>query len=135
MFFSFYDIASALINEQQTKKVSFNNVVNVILIPSRLEYTAFSDEIWWSKVDYSNFFNSAKIEIDKSVHDYGTMQQGDNGASYFKVTNTGQEPLIISKCKPSCGCTIPVCPKQPILAGETKTIEIKYHDTVNIDSC
>lgn len=64
MFFSFYDIASALINEQQTKKVSFNNVVNVILIPSRLEYTAFSDEIWWSKVDYINFFNSAKIEIN-----------------------------------------------------------------------
>ena len=67
MFFSFYDIASALINEQQTKKVSFNNVVNVILIPSRLEYTAFSDEIWWSKVDYINFFNSAKIEINDFI--------------------------------------------------------------------
>jgi len=64
MFFSFYDIAAELVNEKQIKKVSFHNVVDVVLIPSRLEYTAFFDEIWWSKTDYNDFFYSAKREIN-----------------------------------------------------------------------
>jgi beta-mannanase len=63
MFFSFYDIASNLINDKQIKKVTFSTVVNVILIPCRLEYTAFFDELWWSRIDYNDFFSSAKIEI------------------------------------------------------------------------
>jgi len=67
MFFSFYDIASALINEKHTKKVTFYHVVSVILIPSRLEYTSFFDEIWWSKIDYNDFFYSAKKEINDYI--------------------------------------------------------------------
>lgn len=66
------------------------------------------------------------LSLDKDVHDYGTIQKGADGACTFVVTNTGTEPLILSKCKGSCGCTVPKCDKNPILPGETSEISVKY---------
>lgn len=66
------------------------------------------------------------ISLDKEVHDYGTITKGGDGACTFIVTNTGTEPLIISKCKGSCGCTVPKCDKNPILPGATSDISVKY---------
>lgn len=70
--------------------------------------------------------NGPVIEIDKEVHDYGTIQQGADGTCEFIVTNTGTSPLTISRCKGSCGCTVPKCEKEPINPGETSTISVKY---------
>jgi hypothetical protein len=73
--------------------------------------------------------NGPKMSIDKEVHDYGTIEQGDNGECTFIVTNTGKSPLIISLCKGSCGCTVPTCPKEPIAPGESAEIHVKYNTT------
>lgn len=70
--------------------------------------------------------NGPMITLDKDVHDYGTISQGANGTSDFKVTNTGDAPLIITTCKGSCGCTVPECPKAPIKPGESAVITVKY---------
>ena len=48
------------------------------------------------------------------------------GKKIFKFTNTGSEPLIIEDAKGSCGCTVPVYPKEPIKPGETGEIEVEY---------
>lgn len=66
------------------------------------------------------------IKFDKMVHDYGDIKQGDNGECVFKFKNTGKEPLIITMCQGSCGCTVPQCPKDPILPGKTGEIKVKY---------
>lgn len=66
------------------------------------------------------------ITIDKEVHDYGTIPFGGNGQCEFKVTNTGTEPLILSKCKGSCGCTVPTCEPNPIMPGQSSNITVKY---------
>jgi len=66
------------------------------------------------------------ITVDKEVHDYGDVAYGGDGSCEFKVTNTGTEPLIISKCKGSCGCTVPKCDPNPILPAETSIITVKY---------
>lgn len=58
--------------------------------------------------------------------DYGEIEQGADPLRVFKFTNTGTEPLIISNAKGSCGCTVPKWPKDPILPGETATIEVRY---------
>jgi hypothetical protein len=68
----------------------------------------------------------ADIKFDKMVHDYGDIKQGDNGECVFKFKNTGKEPLIITMCQGSCGCTVPQCPKDPILPGKTGEIKVKY---------
>lgn len=68
----------------------------------------------------------AQISFEEETLDYGTIVQGSNGHREFVITNTGNEPLIISTCKGSCGCTVPKCPTEPVLPGETSTIKVKY---------
>jgi hypothetical protein len=68
----------------------------------------------------------ADIKMDKTTHDYGTIKQGDNGECTFKFTNNGKEPLVITNCVGSCGCTVPQCPKEPILPGKSGEIKVKY---------
>ena len=38
--------------------------------------------------------DGAKIDFEKEVHDYGTIENGANGQSTFKFTNTGSAPLL-----------------------------------------
>ena len=66
------------------------------------------------------------LSLNKEVHDYGTITQGGNGECEFIVTNTGDQPLIISQCQGSCGCTVPQCETAPIKPGATSIIKVKY---------
>lgn len=68
----------------------------------------------------------ADLKMDKLTHDYGNIKQGDNGECEFKFTNAGKEPLVITNCQGSCGCTVPQCPKDPILPGKSGVIKVKY---------
>jgi len=68
----------------------------------------------------------AKIEFKTDVIDYGTIEKGADGIRVFKFTNTGEAPLIITKVKSTCGCTVPSWPREPIVAGKTGEIKVKY---------
>ena len=68
----------------------------------------------------------ADIKMDKLEHDYGNVKQGGNGECEFKFVNNGKEPLVITNCQGSCGCTVPQCPKEPILPGKSGVIKVKY---------
>lgn len=67
-----------------------------------------------------------KMDFEVTTVDYGTIEQGSDPLRVFNFTNTGDEPLIISKAKGSCGCTVPKYPQDPILPGETAQIEVRY---------
>lgn len=68
----------------------------------------------------------AKIEFESETIDYGTIEKGADGVRVFKFKNTGDAPLIITKVKSSCGCTVPKKPEDPIMPGATGEIEVKY---------
>jgi hypothetical protein len=67
-----------------------------------------------------------KITFSKEVHDYGNIKYDGDPNCSFEFTNTGDEPLIISNAKGSCGCTVPEWPKEPIAPGAKATIKVKY---------
>ncbi len=67
-----------------------------------------------------------KMTFEVMEVDYGTITQGSDPLRVFKFTNVGDEPLIISKAKGSCGCTVPKYPQDPILPGEAAEIEVRY---------
>ena len=48
--------------------------------------------------------SGSKIEFTKEVHDYGKIKHGGDPYCTFEFKNTGNEPLIISNAKGSCGC-------------------------------
>lgn len=70
--------------------------------------------------------NAPYIKFEKTVHDYGTIYQNSDGTCEFIFKNTGKEPLILSRPKSSCGCTVPTWPKQPILPGKSDVIKVTY---------
>lgn len=61
------------------------------------------------------------------THDFGTVMEGPDATYEFVFTNTGKEPIIIEKAQPSCGCTVPSFPKEPIVPGAKGTINVAYH--------
>ena len=75
--------------------------------------------------------NAPEIKFETKNIDFGKVNKGDetNSTRYFKFTNVGKSPLIISQCHGSCGCTVPQCPTESILPG--KSGEIKVHYDIN----
>lgn len=70
-----------------------------------------------------------EITFKETSHDFGNIQFKGNGTYEFEFVNTGNEPLILSQPKSSCGCTVPEWPKQPILPGESNVIRVTYKNT------
>lgn len=70
--------------------------------------------------------NAAVIEFGSDVLDYGTINKGDDPLRIIKFKNTGKSPLVITNCQGSCGCTVPECPKAPIMPGESGELKVRY---------
>jgi len=66
------------------------------------------------------------MTFNKTTHDYGTIKRQSDGKALFLLTNTGKEPLILSKPRSSCGCTVPEWPQEPIMPGQSDTITLTY---------
>lgn len=74
--------------------------------------------------------NFAAMSFDKTEHDFGTINEGDQVETTFKFTNTGSSPLLISNIKGSCGCTVPNdWPREPIAPGAEGKFTVKYNST------
>lgn len=72
-------------------------------------------------------FAQAEMTFEETTIDYGTISKGEEGLRVFKFTNTGDQPLVISNVRSTCGCTVPKRPTEPILPGEEGEIEVKYN--------
>lgn len=100
--------------------------ISILLLSMLFCLSAFSQE---PVVSQPVNKNAPVMTFNKTTHDYGTIEYNGNGVCYFSFTNTGKEPLILSNAKASCGCTVPSWPKQPILPGQSDSIQVKYSTT------
>ena len=66
------------------------------------------------------------FKFETETLDYGQIDQNSNGERTFTFTNTGNAPIVISKVKGSCGCTVATKPSKAILPGETGEIGVRY---------
>ena len=71
--------------------------------------------------------NSTTLKFDKLKHDFGDVKPDSDNTTTFKVTNTGDRPLIITDVSASCGCTTPKKPDGPIAPGKSDDIEVTFH--------
>lgn len=67
------------------------------------------------------------MAFSKEVHDFGTVQEGPDATCEFTFKNNGNQPIIIEKAQPSCGCTVPSFSKEPVPPGASGTINVAYH--------
>lgn len=66
------------------------------------------------------------IAFEETEYDFGMVMEGEKVVHDYKFTNTGEEPLIISNAKGSCGCTVPDWPREPIAPGESGVIKVQF---------
>ena len=69
---------------------------------------------------------NSTIDFESKVVDYGTIENGSDGVRKFVFKNNGTDPLVIKNAKGSCGCTVPTWPREPIAAGSSAEIGVKY---------
>lgn len=70
---------------------------------------------------------TTSVALIDSVHDFGTVTEGEIVEFSFRFKNTGNKPLIVSNATASCGCTIPEKPEKPVMPGETGFIKVKFN--------
>jgi hypothetical protein len=65
--------------------------------------------------------------LTPTEHDFGDIMQGEPVRVDFRLRNDGDEPLVIDNVRPSCGCTTPDWPREPIFPDSTATIAVAYN--------
>ena len=68
-----------------------------------------------------------KVNFAAVKHDFGKIKQGDIAKHTFNFTNTGDKPLVLTRVKPSCGCTTPNWTREAIAPGESGTIDVAFN--------
>lgn len=66
------------------------------------------------------------ITFEKKTHDFGEIKEGSIATYEFVFTNTGNQPVVIDKAKPSCGCTTPFYTRKPVQPGEKGSIKASF---------
>ncbi len=69
----------------------------------------------------------SNVEWDSQDFDFGSLPQNIAAEAEFVFTNISKEPVIISKVKSSCGCTVTGYDKSPVMPGESSTITATYN--------
>ena len=71
--------------------------------------------------------NQPIVQFVKEEHNFGDITQGEVVSHNFVIKNSGKSDLIISSAKGSCGCTVPVWPKDPIKPGAEAEIKVTFN--------
>ncbi len=68
------------------------------------------------------------VHFENTNHDFGSIKE-DGGVveNNFELTNQGNEPLIISNVRATCGCTTPSWTREPILPGQKGFVKVGYN--------
>ncbi len=110
----------------------------VFIIVALVTFTSCKKENASSKIKTENIEAAAErdaeiskgvpvIEWDKTEHDFGTLDAGDKAETVFILTNIGEGDLVITSARGSCGCTVPVWPKDAVKPGKTAEIKVVFN--------
>lgn len=66
------------------------------------------------------------ITFPEDRFNYGTIKAGEKVKHTFKFKNTGNEPLVLSDARSTCGCTVPTWPREPIAPGKSGEITVEF---------
>ncbi len=78
----------------------------------------------------TNTKHGSEIVFENTRYDYGEILVGSPGRCEFKFRNNGKLPLVLTNVQASCGCTVPQWSKEPVQAGETGVIKVKYNTRI-----
>lgn len=68
-----------------------------------------------------------KIQFKELKWDFGNKKQGEVLTHTFRFENAGDEPLVISRVRTSCGCAAAILSKKELKPGEKGEIQAKFN--------
>ncbi len=66
------------------------------------------------------------IDFDPPMLDFGNVQLNDPQTRIVRVTNVGEQSVLILRATSNCGCTTPDVSDQEIAAGETFDLPVDF---------
>jgi hypothetical protein len=67
------------------------------------------------------------VKFKYEEHDFGKIKQGVPVTFDFAFTNVGTTPVVVESATATCGCTTPVRPEQPVMAGDANKITAGFN--------
>lgn len=78
-------------------------------------------------VDSAQLENMATMDFKDTLHEFGTIQEGEIVEYDFNFVNNGKKPLVIAGADVTCGCTVPSYPHDPVAPGKSGVIQVKFN--------
>ncbi|RYU82483.1 DUF1573 domain-containing protein [Hymenobacter persicinus] len=69
---------------------------------------------------------SPRLTLDRTSHDFGKMESGQQPVARFTVKNTGKQDLVLEQLSSACNCVGYKNTPAPIKPGQSGTIELIY---------
>lgn len=67
------------------------------------------------------------VEWNEMTHDFGKLTRGKPATATFTFENKGDVPVVISKARSSCGCTVAEYTKEPVKPGDEGIVKATYN--------
>lgn len=67
------------------------------------------------------------IHVAMPIYNFGTVLEGYAVTHTFVIENAGDEPLVISGVRATCGCTTTALPTDTIAPGDSVELEATFH--------
>lgn len=111
------------------KRISIASVVaaSVLLVACNSNSNTNNNEAAdVSATEEVNVQGEGEISFVESIYDFGELEEGEIVEHKFAFTNTGAEPVIISRVSTSCGCTSPEYTATPVGPGKDGEISVRF---------
>lgn len=81
----------------------------------------------FAQEDEGEPLTGAKIAFSENMFDFGDIVVGDKVEHVFEFENIGNEALILSDVRTTCGCTAPEWPREPIAPGAKASVKVVFN--------
>jgi hypothetical protein len=67
-----------------------------------------------------------ELAVDQEEFDFGSVPQGERVQHTFILSNAGDAPLVVSKVRSSCGCTVALLSSKNLEPGEQGELKASF---------
>ena len=72
------------------------------------------------------FFAQSKVKLENKVNKFPKTKEGIKLKHIYRLTNTGDSPLLLENYDVACECTKAKFPKTPILPNKTVDVVVTF---------
>jgi hypothetical protein len=112
-------------------KLGYNSD-NIVLYTYELEDSVKQFNIFatalghFDPIEKSALASLPKMEVDKSIEDFGNVNVNELLKTEFTIYNNGKQPLVIEAVRPNCDCLMISNEKESVAPGDSTKISVKF---------